>query len=218
MITILLANASGNATIPPAATLWLGVAGATGLFTAVAAFFLSIAAIVLAVRLKGHDKGPDKQGLPFVKALRSDVKDHARRIDERVLAKAATAPDSLESLRALLRGLRNELSEPLAYLARMANVPVTAFPEPELSSAFGAFAGAVRALGEAVDHFYADTSYAGSDIDIRREKYLLRQYVSEMANMLELRAKVKEAAARLDKSAGAYITKHSPPAKEEKPL
>jgi hypothetical protein len=219
MITILLANAAAN---PPGntvstATLWLGVAGATGLFTAVSAFFLSIAAVVLAVRLKGTDKA-GKHDVGFVKSLRNDVKEHARRIDERVLAKTATAPDTLESLRSLLRSLRNELSEPRAYLARMANVPVTAFPEPELSSAFGAFAGAVRALGEAVDHFYADTSYAGSDIDIRREKYLLRQYVSEMTNMLELRTKVKETAAKLDKSAGAYITKHGPPVKEEKPL
>lgn len=216
MITILLANASAGNTVSTA-TLWLGVAGATGLFTAISAFFLSIAAVVFAIRLKSPDKSGN-HGLAFVKALRSDVKEQARRIDERVLAKTATAPDSLESLRALLRSLRNELSEPLAFLARMANVPVTAFPEPEMSSAFGAFAGAVRALGEAVDHFYADTSYAGSDIDIRREKYLLRQYVGEMANMLELRTKVKDSAARLDKLAGAYVTKHSPPVKEEKPL
>ena len=76
----------------------------------------------------------------------------------------------------------------------------------------------MRALGEAVDHFYADTSYAGSDIDIRREEYLLRQYVSEIANMLELRTKVKDGAAKFDKLAGAYVTKHSPPVKEEKPL
>jgi hypothetical protein len=216
MILILLANGSANATVP-AATLWLGVAGATGLFTAVSAFFLSIAAVVLVIRLKSPDKS-GKHDLAFVKSLRSDVKEQARRIDERVLAKTAAAPDSLESLRAMLRSLRNELSEPLAYLARTAHVPVTAFPEPELSSAFGAFAGAVRALGDAVDHFYADTSYAGSDIDIRREEYLLRQYVSEIANMLELRTRVKDSAAKFDKLAGAYVTKHSPPVKEEKPL
>jgi hypothetical protein len=215
MILILLANGSANATVP-AATLWLGVAGATGLFTAVSAFFLSIAAVVLVMRLKSPDKA-GKHDLAFVKSLRSDVKEQARRIDERVLAKAASAPDSLESLRAMLRSLRNELSEPLAFLARTAHVPVTAFPEPELSSAFGAFAGAVRSLGEAVDHFYADTSY-GSDIDIRREEYLLRQYVGEIANMLELRTRVKDSAARFDKLAGAYVTKHSPPVKEEKPL
>jgi len=216
MITILLADATGNTTVS-AASLWLGVAGATGLFTAVSAFFLSIAAVVLVLRLKPPDKD-GKHDLAFVKALRTDVKEHARRIDERVLAKTATAPANLESLRGLLRSLRNELSEPLAYLARMASVPVTAFPEPELSSAFGAFAGAVRALGEAVDHFYADTSYAGSDINVVREKYLLDQYVSELTNMLELRTRVKDTAAKLDKVAGAYVTKNSPPVKEEKPL
>jgi hypothetical protein len=216
MITILLANATGNATVP-AATLWLGVAGATGLFTSISAFFLSIAAVVLVLRLNGPAKG-DKQDLAFVRALKADVKHHAGRIDDLLLAKTPTAPANLESLRGVLRGLRNEMSEPLAYIARMANVPVTAFAEPEISSAFGAFSGAVRALGEAVGHFYADTSYAGSDINVTRERYLLNQYVSELNNMMELRARVKDTAAKLDKLAGAHITKHSPPVKEEKPL
>ncbi|MDF7774098.1 hypothetical protein P1X14_02465 [Sphingomonas sp. AOB5] len=214
VITTLLANAAGNAVAPaPALPVWIGVAGVTGLFSAMAAFFLSIAAVVLAIRLKAFlTQGPGKQELAFIKALRGDVKEHSRRIDERVLAKVSTAPASLESLRALLRNLRNEMSEPMAYLARMANVPVTGFGEPEISSAFGSWAGAVRSLSEAIDHFYADTSYAGSDIDTQRETYLLRQYRAELEHLLELRAKVKESAGKLDKLAGGYITKHTPKA------
>lgn len=216
MITILLANAAANATVS-ASTLWLGVAGATGLFTSVSAFFLSIAAVVLVLRLKRPD-GDGKKDLPFVKALRADVKHHAARIDDHLAAKTSTAPADLESLRGVLRSLRNEMSEPLAFVARMATVPVTAFGEPEISSAFGSFSGAVRALGEAVDRFYADTSYAGSHIDVTREKYLLNQYINEMTNIMDLRGRVKDTAAKLDKLAGAYVTKHSPPVKEEKPL
>lgn len=198
-------------------TLWLGVAGATGLFTSISAFFLSIAAVVLVLRLKKPDED-GKKHLAFVKALRADVKQHASRIDDHFLTKTATAPADLESLRGVLRSLRNEVSEPVAYVERMATVPVTTFPEADLSSAYGTFAGAVRALGDSVDHFYADTSYTGSHIDKTREQYLLTQYRSELENMRELRTKVKDTAAKLDKLAGAYITKHSPPVKEEKPL
>jgi hypothetical protein len=215
MITMILANATTNTV--STGTLWLGVAGATGLFTSVSAFFLSIAAVVLVLRLKKPDHD-GKRDLAFVKALRTDVKHHAARIDDHFLAKTATAPADLESLRGVLRSLRNEMSEPVAFLERMATVPVTAFPEPELSSAYGAFAGAVRALGESVDHFYTDTSYAGSHIDVTRERYLLNQYCSELENMRELRTRVKDTAAKLDKLAGAYVTKHSPPVREEKPL
>jgi hypothetical protein len=215
MITTMLANATANTV--SSGTLWLGVAGATGLFTSIAAFFLSIAAVVLVLRLQKPDDG-GKKNLAFVKALRADVKQHAGRIDDHFLTKTATAPADLESLRGVLRSLRNEMSEPTAYVGRMATVPVTTFPESDLSSAYGAFAGAVHALGESVDHFYDDTSYAGSHIDKTREHYLLTQYGSELENMRELRNKVKDTAAKLDKLAGAYITKHSPPEKAEKPL
>lgn len=200
-----------------ASTLWLGVAGATGLFTSIAAFFLSIAAVVLVLRLKKPDDDGKKQ-LAFVKAVRGDVKLQATRIGDHLAAKAATAPADLESLRGLLRSLRNEMSEPVAYVDRMAMVPITTFPEPDLSSAYGVFAGAVRALAQSVDHFYDDTSYAGSHIDRTREQYLLNQYLPEMRNIMALSDRVKDSAAKLDKLAGAYITKHSPPVKEEKPL
>lgn len=216
VITIMLANATGNVAAPAAAAdsalpVWISVAGVTGLFSAMAAFFLSIAAVVLALRLKAFLKhGPDPKELAFVKSLRGDVREHSRRIDERLVTRMATVPASLESLRALLRGLRSELSEPMAYLARMAAVPVTSFGEPEISSAFGAWAGAVRALGEAIDHLYADTSYAGSEIDIRRETYLLRQYGVEAEHILALRTKVKETSGKLEKLAGAYVVKHTP--------
>ncbi|NML04781.1 hypothetical protein [Sphingomonas sp. G-3-2-10] len=216
LIRIMLANAAGTAAAPATAPesalpVWISVAGVTGLFSAMAAFFLSIAAVVLALRLKAFlTHGPDPKELAFVKSLRGEVREHSRRIDERLAARMATVPASLESLRALLRGLRGEISEPMAYLARMAAVPVTSFGEPEISSAFGAWAGVVRALGEAIDHLYADTSYAGSDIDVRRETYLLRQYGVEAEHILALRAKVKESAGKLDKLAGAYIVKHTP--------
>ena len=42
--------------------------------------------------------------------------------------------------------------------------------------------------------------------------------MNEMTNIMDLRGRVKDTAAKLDKVAGAYVTKHSPPEKAEKPL
>lgn len=203
-------NGAENVASPTGAVSAWNLTGIAGIVTAGAALLLSIAAVVLAVRLKAFmDQGPGTQ-VAFAEALRADVREHSRRIAERFLAKTGAAPDSLESLRAHLRSLRHELSEPMAYLGRMATVPVGDFPGHDLSSAFGAWAGAVRGLHEAVDNYYRDTSYAGEEIGIRRENYLLRQYATELAHLLELRAKVKDTAAKVDKLAGAYIARHKP--------
>lgn len=182
----------------------------TGLVTAGAALLLSLAAIVLALRLKEWMAQAKPKHVEFVDALKKDVKAYSERADANMLAKMSAVPASVEALRANLRMLVNELAEPMAYIDRMGAVPVATFPEHDMSSAFGTWSAATRALHGSIDRFYSDSTYAGDQIGHDREKYLLSQYQAEYAHILKQRERAKDAADKLVKIADKYLEKHQP--------
>jgi hypothetical protein len=157
----------------------------------------------IAEKLRGYDPSD------FAKTLRADVKEHTATATDVLLDKLQTHPDSMETLRAQLRSLRSELSDPLEYIDRMKLIPPGGFPNPAISSAYGNWAGALRALCKTIDDLHFEMTYplVNEPVVRQREEYLLKQYLVEQKVMLRHIDRIKAAATKLDTQAAKAIKK-----------
>lgn len=208
---LLMANVAavpGNSTAPSFATAtlpeWIAVAIA---FLAVCGVFALVNALHT---LRGKlPRSPVPEDSEFARVLRADVKEHSETAGTTILHKLQTYPDSMETLRTQLRSLRSELSDPLEYIDRMKLVAPGYFPNAEISSAYGSWAGAVRTLYRQIDDMHQEMTFPliNEPVVKQRETYLLGQYIVETKLMMRQIDRIKEKAAKLDKLAAKIAKK-----------
>lgn len=219
MISFVLANAAVHAGSSGDGNGLLFIVVIGVLLVGFAGLASAVAGLVLASRL-GTAAHEDiaKKNSNFARTLRADVKEHSNTIGELFFNLLRTTPDSMETLRAHLRNLRNELSGPVNYIDRMNAYPVAGFPTDALSSAYGKWSGEVRALQKTVDDLHHELIYplVNEPVVKRREDYLLKQYQIDAEVLLRGVNAVKDAAKKLDALAAPLIKEEKKPA--EKPL
>lgn len=215
---ITLGNAAAaHASAGPSQSIQIAAALAT-VFIALLALAASATTVVIVREVKAAvDKLRAHDPSDFARTLRADVKEHTSTATDVLLDKLSTHPDSMETLRTQLRSLRGELSDPLEYIDRMKLVPPGGFPNPAIASAFGAWAGAIRALTRTIDDLHFEMTYplVNEPVVRQREEYLLKQYAVEQKLMLRHLDRIKAAATKLDAQAAKAIKKKPGAAKPE---
>lgn len=186
----------------------MGTVTLVAMLAAFASLATSVAAILLAVRGNGKPAHDHRiRHSTFARALRADVKEQSARIGDNFFHLLRTTPDSMETLRAHVRNLRNELCGPANYLDRMNSYPVADFPSDALSSAFGRWGGEVRALHKTVDDLHHELVYplVNEPVVKQRLDYLLQQYQVEAEVLRRGVNAVQEAARKLDGLAAPLV-------------
>lgn len=152
---------------------------------------------------------PDAQ--EFARTLRADIKEYTEATTDVLLDKLQTHPNNIETLRTQLRSLRNELSDALEYIDRMKLIAPGYFPSPAISSAYGRWAGDVRALHRQIEDLHLEMTFplVHEPVVRQRETYLVGQYLVEKEVMVRQLDRIKAAAARLDGLVAKAIKKDS---------
>lgn len=188
------ASAASDPTLLPA---WL---------QAIAAVLALVTTATILISLNNYVREtPVAKKKEFAKAIRGDVNTHTETVNKLLFAKLQQHPTDMESMRTLLRNLRNDLSVPLEYIDSM-NHPRD-WPTHELNSAYLTWAGAVRALHRIIDDLHHEMIYPLVNEPVRkqREDHLLRQYIVDEKVLLRGVDAVKDAAKKLDGLAAKII-------------
>lgn len=217
LVVALLSSAAANAQAAPAAPsptadaiywpAWILVGGVLIALAVMVGILQSIRTIMAA------KPKPDLNHGQFTRMLCERVWAHTDTLTDTFAERMRQTPESLPTMLMMVRNLREDLSGPVTYVDYMKAYLAGSWPSPQLFSAFGAWAGSVRAMESQLADLFAQLSnpIAQEPVDKARETRLLNHYGNEQRVLLRSVDKIRAQAFQICDTAHAFLkTKKKP--------
>lgn len=149
----------------------------------------------------------------FARMLCERVWAHTDTLTDTFAERMRQTPESLPTMLMMIRNLREDLSGPVTYVDYMKAYLAGNWPSPQLFSAFGAWAGSVRAMESQLADLFAQLSnpIAQEPVDKARETRLLNHYGNEQRVLLRSVDKIRVQAFQLCDASHSFLkTKKKP--------